>query len=73
MGLLLHLHEETRYVQTEKEKELFSVVFACEKFYQYIYGHICVVQALGIHLSKINQCNNSEAPAHVAETFEVST
>ena len=34
---------ETRWAQIEKE--LLAVVFACEKFYQYIYGHAVVVQS----------------------------
>jgi len=34
---------ETRYAQIEKE--LLSVVYSCEKFYQYIYGHKTVVHS----------------------------
>jgi len=41
------------------ENELLAIVFACEKFSEYIYGRLRVITTAGVESISANQCNNA--------------
>ena len=59
---------QRRYAQIEKE--LYAIVFGCEKFHQYLFGHEfhveTVSQAFGINNEKATSGNSTTSTAHVA-------
>ena len=46
-------------MQLRENQELTVNVFACEKFAQYIYDRLTIVQATREYLQEANQCNNT--------------